>query len=402
LKIVIVNDFGQPNGGAAHVALTSARELAARGHAVTYFCAVGPRPDTLAELGVRVVCLDQPELLDDPRRLQAARRGIWNRAALGALRREVAAEPEPPLVHIHGWVKALSPSIFAGLRGVPTVVTLHDYFAACPNGGFYDYQRESECSLRALSLRCITTHCDKRSYTQKLWRVGRHLTQLRRAAFPAGVGHFIAISRTSLQRLQPYLPSAATLHHVANPIDVERGEPADPGAGAHAVCVGRIEPEKGPHLLAQAVRSLDLKARFVGAGSLAAEVAALPQCEVTGWVAPAQARAEIRGARVLVLPSVCPEPFGLVVREAAALGVAAIVPEDSAAAEFVQPDRNGLTFQRGDERSLRAAVARFQDAAFARELGRNAFDDYWRDPSPPEAHAAALERVYAVLQAASA
>ena len=56
------------------------------------------------------------------------------------------------MVHFHGWTKALSTSTFRTVKslGLPSIVTLHDYFAACPNGGFYDYQQNAICTRRAM------------------------------------------------------------------------------------------------------------------------------------------------------------------------------------------------------------------------------------------------------------
>src|SRR5512134_2245566 len=79
--IVVASDHASINGGLAKVAIESAIGLASRGYHVIYFAAVAPIEPRLREAGVDVICLGQPDLLNDPSALRAAGRGIWNRQA---------------------------------------------------------------------------------------------------------------------------------------------------------------------------------------------------------------------------------------------------------------------------------------------------------------------------------
>src|ERR1035438_1919818 len=151
--IVIVNDYSYVNGGAGQIALSSARELARRGHSVILFSAVGPPDPSLAEAGVHIVCTDQPDILNNPNRIGAAVQGIWNsrsaksmEALLGTL------DPRKTLVHIHGWSKAISSSVAPAVlaHGASLVVTVHDYFLVCPNGGLFNYVSNTICHLSPL------------------------------------------------------------------------------------------------------------------------------------------------------------------------------------------------------------------------------------------------------------
>jgi hypothetical protein len=84
-------------------------------------------------------------------------------------------DPRRCIVHLHGYTKALTagPALAAKHAGFRTVCTLHDFFAACPNGAFYDYRRQLPCPLVALSPACIATPCDKRHQVHKAYRVAR-------------------------------------------------------------------------------------------------------------------------------------------------------------------------------------------------------------------------------------
>ena len=143
-RIVIVTDYAWVIGGASKVAILSAAALARRGYDTHHFSAVGPVAKELAEAPVRVHCLEEQAILEQPSRLVAVQKGLWNRRANHAFIDFLKEfSPQDTLVHFHQWTKALSPSIFAPVlaRGFRFVVTLHDYFACCPNGGFLVYPK---------------------------------------------------------------------------------------------------------------------------------------------------------------------------------------------------------------------------------------------------------------------
>ena len=95
-----------------------------------------------------------------------------------------------------------------------------------------------------------------------------------------------------------------------------------------------------------------------------------------------------------MFPSVWYETQGLVVGEAAALGVPAIVSNSSAAAEFVIDGKTGLLFKTGDIDDLQEKLRRMTDDALAARLGLAAYEQHWAVPPTTARHAADLEAVY--------
>jgi glycosyltransferase involved in cell wall biosynthesis len=408
MTVVITADFAHVNGGAARIALDSAKGLAAHGHDVVLFTAVGPVAEDLEGLPrLRVVCLHQHDVWHDPNRVRAAGHSLWNWAAgrrMGALLDTL--DPADTVVHLHSWTKALSTSVVrvARGRGFRVITTLHDFLTVCPTGTLFHHGTRRCCGLTPLSPACIAANCDPRSYAHKLWRVGRQVLQRRVGGLPANDGDFIAISPATDRKLRDLLPRHSRVHHVPNFTDTPPTPPVAVGRNDAVVYVGRLSAEKGPLLLAECLQRLQARGVFVGDGELAAAVRErCPSATTTGWLSPTDVRRHLSEARVLVLPSLWYELQGLVVAEAAALGVPSIVPDSSGARDWVSNEVDGFWFRGGDADDLARQIARMLgDPQLAARLGRAAYEKFWAAPPSLEQHVRDLERVYAGLLEARA
>ena len=392
-SVVVLNDFCHVQGGASRVAIDEAIALQALGLDVTFLGAVGPI-DPRLEAAVRTICLQQPQLLEaSPAALIHA---LWNHAAYRAVQALLKPlDHRQTVVHLHGYTKALTtaPALAANRAGFPVVCTLHDFYAACPNGAFFDYRREQPCSLRALSTSCVVTNCDKRHSVHKAYRVARGLAQRHIARFPSTVRDYVTLSEQSMRLLRPYLPADARFHGLSNVIDIPRAPPVDAGANRQFVVVGRLEPEKGVLLAAEAGRRAGVPMVFVGSGPLRSQVEATG-ARVTGWVSTDTVRAELEQARCLVFPSLWYETFGLVVDEAAARGVPAIVSDISAPTERVIDGHTGWVYRSGDAEALTHAFELARDDDTVRAAGAAAYRQYWSRPGDPAGHAQQLAGIY--------
>jgi glycosyltransferase involved in cell wall biosynthesis len=398
LNIVILNDYAHVEGGASQVALRSAMGLAARGHRVTVLAAVGPVMPELAQCHVKVLCMGQAAIAEDPNRLRAAGQGLWNPKAGRQLAQLLEqADAAETVVHLHGWTKALSSSVVRATinKGVKVVCTLHDYFTACPNGGYFHYPRQTICLLQGMSPACIASNCDKRSYAHKLWRVIRQWGQRRYGLIPGGIDAFIAPSYFSRDVLAGALPASASVQVISNPVDGQRHDPAPVETNRAFVMVGRLSPEKGPQLFAQAAETTGCEAVFVGDGECRDVVLAIClSARVTGWLPRPHVKKIIQDARALVCPSLCYETQVLAVLEAAAQGVPTIVSDRSAGREAVIDEVTGLWFRSGDVDDLAAKMSVLNDNETVRRMGKAAYERYWANPCSLDTHVAQLEKVY--------
>ncbi|PWC32986.1 glycosyltransferase family 4 protein [Azospirillum sp. TSO35-2] len=399
--VVILCDHAHASGGLAKVAIAGATGLARRGHHVHFFAAVPPVEPALQVAGITVHCLGQSDLKGNTDRVQAALRGLWNRKAAHALEALLANCPaNDTVIHIHGWAKALSPSVFPVCRrsGLPVFLTLHDYFPLCPNGALFVFPEGTNCPHRALSAGCLTTDCDARARHHKWWRAARHAAGTMAGGFIEGMA-LVTLSDHQRAVIAPHLPPGTITLPVPNPVEVgdevRRQGPAPVADNSNALFVGRLSREKGATLLAEAAVQADCPVRFVGNGD---EIAAVrrrnPDAELAGWLPPDAVQREIRRARALVVPSLWYETFGLAAYEALANGVPIIVSDNCAAAEAVRPGENGLLFRSGDAADLARCLRLLSHGVEAARMGQNAFQGYWRAPFTLDRHLDRLEEIY--------
>jgi glycosyltransferase involved in cell wall biosynthesis len=94
----------------------------------------------------------------------------------------------------------------------------------------------------------------------------------------------------------------------------------------------------------------------IGTGPLKSLLEGVDGIHDLGFVQPDDLPEKMRNATVFVLPSVH-EPWGVVVQEAAASGLALLCSDACGAADhLLDPDRNGLRFSAGDVSGLTAAM----------------------------------------------
>jgi len=398
--IIIANDSASINGGAAKVAIIEAKALAATGRRVTFFAPSGPIDQGMLDAGVEVVCLNQPDLVDEPNRLTAIGRGFWNSEAANKLAELVdAADPQRAIIHGHTFSRGLSPAFGPVLTSgkLPHVYTMHEYFLACPNGGFYDYQRNEICKRKALGVSCLTTNCDQRHPVHKLWRVARQAVLRSAGKLPSGLTDVIYISQTQLNAMRSYLPADARLHYLSNPNEINGDSPrVEVEQSDIFLFVGRWAPEKGCVDFARAAKEAGVRAVFLGAGPEEQAIReANPEAELVGWASPQEVDEWMRRSRALVFPSLWYEGQPLVSMEALSMGLPVIVADWNAGAEQIENDVTGLIYHARED--LGAMLSKMTEQT-AKRLSEAAFSRRESYGTSLDAHVESLIGIYGQAQ----
>jgi glycosyltransferase involved in cell wall biosynthesis len=294
------------------------------------------------------------------------------------------------------------------LREGPVVKMMHGYFGTCVSGQKAFLAPAAAACTRICGPACLVYFAPRRCGRRRPLEVVRHYrwATRQRALFPKYRSFVVA---------SEHMRGEYVAHGVApdriQAIPLFAAEPSRPAPGGPTLDVlflGRMTELKGPALLLDALtrasRALGRRLSVVMAGEgplrerlrdAAAEIAGL-DATFPGWVG-SRARAELLGrAALLAVPSVWPEPFGLVGLEAAAFGIPAVAFDVGGIREWLTDGVNGRLIPAGDTAAMGNAItALLKDPQERGRLGAGAHAVFGR--FSPDAH---LSRLEAVLERA--
>ncbi|TKC00461.1 glycosyltransferase [Pedobacter cryophilus] len=385
INVIVINDFSNINGGAAKIAIETAIGLSKfECVKVYFFCATGSIDPELLNSGIEdIYHLEQNEAIKNPNKYHGILNGIFNIKSYQKISNILDNfNPNNTIIHVHGWTKSLSFSpIYACLKKkFHLIITLHDFFIACPNGGFYNYHKAEICTKIPLSLDCLTTNCDSRNYKIKLYRFTRTFLQNFIFNIYRKQINLISLSKLSYNILEPYIEKFNNISFIENPIDLERNGKADAIKNTNCIFIGRLSGEKGVEYFCEALKSLNLhNGIVVGEGDKLNELKIkYPMVKFLGWKTKEEIYTLLIKSRFLVFPSVWYETYGLVVQEAASYGIPSIVSDCSAAKELVTNNFDGLHFQAKNITQLSKCIDLLMtDNNLLHKLSLNAYSRFW-------------------------
>jgi glycosyltransferase involved in cell wall biosynthesis len=373
--VVIINDDCVASGGAAGIALMSARVLQARGVRVSYLA--GDVQSGARSLPGDLFSLTGQHIMDGARGA-AALRGLYDRNTHRSIEQWIRANDSANTIyHLHNWHKVLSPSAFAALKPVRDrlFMSAHDYFLVCPNGGQFNYPRHHGCELRPMSSACVLTQCDRRNYVHKLWRVAR--TAMRDVLFD--LAELDATVLAVHEGMIPYLVRGGIPRHLIrvlrNPVSPWCRDRIAAERNRQILFVGRLERDKGIDLLAQGARRAGASLTVVGDGPLRGELSAqYPEVSFLGYRQRHEIAAIAREARMLVSPSRWRETFGLTTLEALTSGIPVVISRFALIAHEVAEHGFGLACNPYDQDELAATLETLlRDDEMVAAMSRRAF-----------------------------
>lgn len=344
-RVVIISDLCEARDGPSVIALKNAGMLADHGVSVVYFCGDSGDNPGLREKGVEIHAIGNSEL----RRLSfanAAITGLFNATAARRLRALIREHDTPgTLYHVHNWSKILSPSIFAVLRPVMARVVLsaHDFFLACPNGGYFNFQKGVPCTLAPLSLACLGSNCDRRSRLEKAWRIVRDIERRAFMDLSRSKGTILAVHEGMVGLLEHGGVSGRSIKVLRNVVEPWSAERVAAEDNSEFLFVGRLDHDKGVLLLADAAKQADVPVTFVGDGELAKEIAArYPRARMLGFKDRLGLREVASRARCVVVPTRSRETFSLVAYEAISSGIPVIISDFAATRDDILQEGVGF------------------------------------------------------------
>jgi glycosyltransferase involved in cell wall biosynthesis len=273
--------------------------------------------------------------------------------------RRIIDQVQPDVIHAHNWLMysylPLRSSRPAGL-----VLTLHDYSWACATRRFM--HKGEPCSGPEL-VKCLGC-------------ASQHYGPLKGAPTTLGLRFMSAIGRTAIDMFLPVskavaagnglidsglpyqvIPNFVPDETAAKPDDVET-QMAQLPAGDFLLFVGDLAGDKGIHVLLKAYAQLESAPPLVLVGRRCVDtpIAFPPNVMfLNAW--PHEAVLEAwRRCSLAIIPSVWPEPFGLVALEALTAGRPVIASNIGGLADMVIDGETGQLVPPGDSTALAGAL----------------------------------------------
>ena len=365
MRILMITDFYHPFvGGVEQHVRSLGHKLYARGHDVAVATLQGAGTDAFeVDQGVRVYriagTLQRADWLFEQRHRRWAPPFPDPEATLG-LRRVVAAE-RPEIVHGHDWFARSFIPLKRRSRA-KFVMSLHYYTLSCAKKNLM--HRDAPCSGPGLAkcLSCATEHYGAAK------------------GIPVTLSNF-ALSAAERKSVDMYLPvSRATAvgnglvgsklpyQIVPNFVQDGAGTPhtdtsdyvAQLPAGDFLLFVGDFQHYKGFDVLLRAYGGLENPPPLVLIGKSGKDLPKnLPRGAVLLTTWPNHAVMEAwRRSTIAIVPSVWPEPFGIVVIEAMASGRPVVASNVGGISDIVVDGETGLLVPPGDAGALQHALQR--------------------------------------------
>lgn len=340
--VVIVNDFDYVEGGASKVAIDTANILYKHGINVIFFS--GCHSDKLSEeYKFKSICLNQRENLKNNNKLIGAFNDIYNLKAKKEFSKLLdSLDKSTTIIHVHTWTKCLSSVIFsvAYEKKFKIVLTLHDYFTICPNGGFFNYKTCKICDLNPMSKECFFCNCDSRNYFFKIYRCIRQSIQNKNIVDK--IQNVIYISDFSWKILKKHFSKSVNSQLIHNPINIGNDSYKKVQCDNYYLYVGRISREKGTDIFCKMIDKSGLKGIVIGDGPLKEELSKkYSKIKFLGWKSKEEVKGYMAGANALILPSRLYEVAPLTPLESYSVGRPVIISNCCAARDYLTQN-NGI------------------------------------------------------------
>lgn len=360
MKVLMVNKFLYPKGGAEIYLLKLGKYLQTLGHKVEYFGMEDPRNTVGNSENVYTKNLDFHT--DSIKKVTYPFKIIYSKEARKKISL-VLDSFKPDIVHMNNINFQLTPSIIYEIKKheIPIVQTVHDVQMVCPNHKMYIEQTGRYCTdcLSGNYWNCLKNRCIHNSVFK---------------SFLASLESFYYHKRKTYHLVDKFICPSHFMRNqlVIGGIEGEKREktlvlynfsetgsftPAQVKRNRYVLYFGRLSAEKGIKTLMSACKSLpDIHFVIAGDGPLKPSIANIPNVEAIGYKTGSELSELISNAEFTILPSEAAENCPLSVLESIALGTPVIGSKVGGIPELIESNRTGILFEGGNVHALRQSI----------------------------------------------
>ncbi|AZN36846.1 glycosyltransferase [Iodobacter ciconiae] len=357
LRVLVVHNYYQQKGGEDSVVENEIALLRAYGHHVELY---SRHNDELAKLS----------------RLSIFQQAFWSKKTYSDLN-ALLQRFKPDVIHVHNTLSLISPSLYwaAAKFNIPVVQTLHNFRLLCPQAMFLRKGNICESCIGRNTWRSVVHRCYRSSLSQSAVVSGMLSLHRGLGTYRKNVNRYISLNSFCKRKfVEGGLPE--------NKICIKPNFIADINSVSADrkgfLFAGRLSPEKGLHILADAFNpELHGQLSVAGGGEDLALLNRFPAIRQLGVLSSDGIRLEMQKSYALVLPSIWYENMPMILVEAFMSGLPVIASRIGALAELVEDGVTGLLFNVGDSADLAEKMKwAMEHPELMLEMGKNARKKY--------------------------
>jgi len=358
MRILLVNKFNYPRGGAEKYFLLLKESLEKAGHQVAVFAMHHPKNQASPwkKYFVSRLSFNEGNLID---KLKVPGRMIYSLEAKRKFR-QLLNDFQPQIIHCHNIYHQLSPSILpvAKKKKIPLIMHLHDYKLICPNYRLFTKGKFcQECLQKNNYCPSIKNNCyNSRVHSflaylemtlhHKIWQIYKNNLDL-----------LIAPSEYMRKLILKNGWPKEKVIKIINPAPTVKKYKTE--EKNYLLYFGRLAPEKGIEDLILAARDSRHQLKLVGTGPLEKKITKefkkeinSGQLKLTGQLSGKKLEQEIKEANAIIIPSRWPENMPLALLESLAYGKIIVASRIGGLPEIIQDKQNGFLFSPGKIKEL--------------------------------------------------
>lgn len=372
MKVLMVNKFLFPKGGAETYMFELAKALEENGCEVQFFGMDSKERCVGNGLDLYVDEIDFHSVSVFKKLLSPVKTVYSKEAAkkIGA----VLDDFKPDIVHLNNINFQLTPSIIYEIkkRDIPVVQTVHDVQIACPNHRMYIEEKEAVCTecLQSGYKSCIKNKCVQSSSVKSAVAAIESAYYHKRNTYNL-IDRYICPSEFMAQQIIKggvEKERITVLHNYSPAINFKPEKSEE----KYIIYFGRISVEKGLKLLFDVIEELpEIKFVIAGTGPLEEELKSrnLKNAAFTGFKSGDELYSLISGATASVYPSQWYENCPMSVTESINLGTPVITCDIGGTKELIEDGKNGIIYKAENKEELKAAIEKlYNDETLAKKM----------------------------------
>ena len=360
MKILEINKFNFPKGGADKHFLDVRKLLEENGHQVAVFAMQHEKnlPNAWSKYFVSKVGYTNEYTAWE--KIKGTGRMFFSFETTKKINL-LLDEFKPDLVHIHNIYHQLSPAILFAIkkRGIPIVMSVHDYKIISPNHALFLREEKYERCKNGKYYQCFFDRAIKNSYTKSFLAMFEMYWHERLGTYRKNIDLYLAPSEFVKKKLIEWgmdeskiavFPHFISQNQNTTILQYPVGDEKDFSGQKYFLYAGRISKEKGiDKLLEIFAKNKEFKLLIAGACENEFEIPKMQNVEYVGFLNQAKLVKYVRSALAVVSPSHLPETFGLIALDAISNGVPFIGFNEGAYGEIVENGDHGFLVRDEEE-----------------------------------------------------